>query len=65
MYILLANIDYGDLRFQGGGNHGKLEFQLSDGTWGTVCSTGFNNGTAVVACKQLRYSNGSTIDMSQ
>jgi len=36
-----------------------LEFQLSDGTWGTVCSAGFDTDAAKVACKQLGYSGGT------
>ena len=39
---------------------GRLEFQLSDGTWGTVCgNSGFNDHAATVACKQLDYGAGN------
>ena len=36
---------------------GTLMFQLSNGTWGIVCSHGFNYHTARVACKQLGFNS--------
>ena len=37
---------------------GTLMFQLSDGSWGTVCNNGFDWRAANVACKQLGYDYG-------
>ena len=34
---------------------GTLMFQMSNGTWGTVCSHGFDYHAASVACTQLGY----------
>lgn len=48
--------EYADLQIQK--DHGILEFQLSNGTWGTICSNGFDSDAAVVACKQLGYNEG-------
>ena len=53
-YLLL---DRGDIQIQGGGGHGRLEFQQSDNTWGYVCSGGFDYSAAKVACKELGYSS--------
>ena len=50
--------EYGDLRIQGGGSHGNLEFQENDGTWGAVCIHGFDGYAANVACRQLGYDRG-------
>ena len=46
-------IGYGDLRISGGGRSGRLEFL--DGTWGSVCTTGFDDDAGDVACRQLGY----------
>ena len=48
---------YGDLRISGRSSYKRLEFRLRNGTWGTVCSTGFDDKAALVACQQLGYSN--------
>ena len=36
-----------------------LECQRTDGTWGTVCKTGFHWETANAVCKQLGYDKSS------
>ena len=46
---------YGDLRINGDGDSGRLEFKRSDGSWGTVCDDGFDNDAGDVACRQLGY----------
>ena len=48
-------IGYGDLRIDGGGESGRLEFRDYDGDWGTVCDHGFDREAADVACKQMGY----------
>jgi len=54
------------VRISGGGDSGRLEFKLSNGTWGTVCSQGFDDDAGDVACKQLGYLRSSDIlDSSQ
>ncbi|XP_065905258.1 scavenger receptor cysteine-rich type 1 protein M130-like isoform X2 [Dysidea avara] len=50
---------FGELRINGGGDSGRLEFQLSDGTWGTVCDDGFDDNAGNAACKQLGYDDFS------
>ena len=47
-----CSTDYGHLKID---YENRLEFQLSDGTWGTVCSKGFDSYAASAACKQLGY----------
>ena len=54
---LCGYIGYGDLRISGGSYSGKLEFR-SNNTWGYVCSSGFNDAAALVACRQLGYNDG-------
>ena len=49
---------YGDVRIQDGGSTGRLEFKQQDGTYGTVCSRGFDGHAANVACKQIGYDGG-------
>ena len=51
---LCGYVGYGDLRISGGSNSGRLEFR-SNNTWGYVCSSGFNDDAALVACQQLGY----------
>ncbi|XP_065913384.1 egg peptide speract receptor-like isoform X2 [Dysidea avara] len=46
---------YGSLRITDGGDSGRLEFQDDSGVWGTVCSNGFGDDAAYVACSQLGY----------
>jgi len=55
-------IAYGDLRINGGGSSGRLEFQNFDGRWGTVCDNGFDDDEADVACRQLGYRRASSVD---
>jgi len=55
------SIASGRLRLNDGtslSSYGTLMFQLSDGTWGTVCERGFDWRAANVACKQLGYNYG-------
>ena len=37
------------------GSYERLECQLQDGTWGTVCGSGFGINAAKAACRQLGY----------
>ena len=46
---------YGQLRIEGGGDSGRLEFKDYDGNWGTVCDHGFDREVCAVACKQMGY----------
>ena len=55
---LFGYVGYGDLRISGGGSSGRLQFRQYDGTWGYVCSRGFYNDAANVACRQLGYTYG-------
>jgi len=55
----LFYVGYGDLRINSGSNGGILEIQIGDGIWGTVCSSGFDQNAANVACKQLGYLGGN------
>ncbi|VDI11764.1 Hypothetical predicted protein [Mytilus galloprovincialis] len=41
-------------------NKGRLEINYR-GEWGTICSTGFDDVDAAVACRQLRYCSGQMI----
>ena len=54
LYLLTALV-YGSLRITDGGDSGRLEFQDDSGVWGTVCSNGFGDDAAYVACSQLGY----------
>ena len=60
---MLLSLDYGDLKVEaegsGGGQYRILEFQRSDGSWGYVCSSGFDYRAAELACKQLGYNGNS------
>ncbi|XP_065916105.1 macrophage scavenger receptor types I and II-like [Dysidea avara] len=56
---------YGDLRIYGGGDSGRLEFRLDNGTWGTVCNEGFDDDAGDVACIQLGYRQSSDVFLSQ
>ena len=57
MYVCVGS-GYGDLRISGGSYSGRLQFRSHNNTWGYVCSFGFNNDAAVVACRQLGYHDG-------
>ena len=57
MSWLFVEPQYGDLQIFGGSDSGMLEFRLNY-TWGYVCSSGFNDYAAVVACRQLGYHDG-------
>ena len=57
-------IAFGDLRINGGGRSGRLEFRRTTG-WASVCRNGFDDDAAEVACNQLgyvRFSNVFTYD---
>ena len=53
--ILTCPTDFADLRIYEGGDSGRLDFRISDGSWGTVCQSGFDDDAADVACDQLGY----------
>jgi len=57
-------IDHNNLRLVGGirSYAGTLMFQMNNGTWGTVCSHGFDDDAASVACKQLGFDDTSNQD---
>lgn len=57
-YTLAA---FADVRITEGGNSGRLEFQDSDGNWGTVCRDGFDDDAGDVACDQLGYLGASDV----
>ena len=53
-------VGYGDLQISNVHNSGgRLEFRQRNGTWGVVCSRGFDSNATLVACRQLGYDNGS------
>ena len=54
---LFGYVGYGDLRKSGGGISGRLHFRQYDGTWGYVCSRGFDIYAAREACRQLGYTS--------
>ena len=60
--MLYCLTGYGELRRTSIGYDNVLEFQLSDGTWGTVCTGGFNYHAAKASCKQLGYSGSVYYD---
>ena len=49
---------HGDIRLEGGVDalEGRVEV-CHDGVWTTVCSSGWGNAEAAVACRQLNYSS--------
>ena len=59
LFVWLCTVGYGDLLISGGGSSGRLQFRQYDGTWGYVCSRGFDNDAARVACRQLGYTYGN------
>ena len=54
-------IAYGDLRINGGGKDGRLEFQDRSGNWRTICTNGFDDDAGDVACDQLGYVQSSDV----
>jgi len=56
-----VSIAYGDLRINGGGDDGRLEFQDSSGYWRTICTDGFDDDAGDVACQQLGYVQSSDV----
>jgi len=44
-----------DVWIEGGGYSGRLECRLENGTWGTVCTLGFEQNAATAACRQMGY----------
>lgn len=62
-YIVL--VGFGNLRIYGGGDTGRLEFRLDNGTWGTVCNEGFDDQAGDVACAQLGYRQSSDVFRDQ
>ena len=60
--VLFSFTAYGGLRLDNGtSSSGILKFRLSNGTWGAVCSHGFNWRAANVACTQLGYDYGDYV----
>jgi len=59
-YFSIAYV-YGDVRISGGGKNGKLEFQDSNGVWGSICTNGFDDDAGDVACRQLGYLQASNV----
>ena len=54
-YLEYGYVGYGDLRTYGYYGDKRLEFRLSNYTWGSVCGLGFDYNAAQVACRQLGY----------
>ena len=52
---IICPTDLADVRIYEGGDSGRLDFQLDDGRWGTVCKSGFDDNAGDVACDQLGY----------
>ena len=57
MFMIITTA-YGDVRISGVRTYGRLEFRRHNNSWGAVCSTGFDNNAALVACQQLGYDKG-------
>ena len=55
-YLEYGYVGYGDLRRYG---FNRVEFRLSNYTWGSVCGYGFDYNAAQVACRQLGYDQNS------
>ena len=57
IYCLYIYVVYGSLQTTVGD---KLEYRsFYSRSWGVVCSSGFDDNAALVACRQLGYDNGS------
>ena len=59
--FLVFSIAFGDVWINDGGSSGRLEFQIDNDIWGTVCRGGFNNDAGDVACRQLGYVRSSDV----
>ena len=61
MYIIDGgNCTNGDIRLVSPHSYGRSEGRVEvchNNAWGTVCSDGWNNADATVACRQLGFSN--------
>jgi len=55
IYYTVSIAYYGDLRINGGGDDGRLEFRVSYSDWRTICTNGFDDDAGDVACQQLGY----------
>lgn len=43
------------------GQCGRLQYQLYNGTWGTICDNKFDENAASVACRQLGYRTAKAV----
>ena len=59
VYSYFSIAYYGDLRINGGGKSGQLEFYYYG--WGAVCKDGFDDDAGDVACRQLGYVRSSDV----
>ena len=52
------------VRIEGGGTRGNLQFNIGGQGWGYVCDDRFdtNNNAAIAACQDLGYSTGTHFD---
>ena len=56
----ISSIAFGDIRINGDGRSGRLEFRDIVG-WSTVCAGGFDDNAGEVACRQLGYVRSSDV----
>ena len=61
--VVPPSTEEGELRLRDGdsASDGRLEI-FHEGEWGTVCNDGFGTPDATVACRQLGYAGGSSLD---